>query len=247
MKTLQRILYYFCVSCRPNKSRTVRFAFPLVFVSASFLGAAALLFDDQSYIRIDSTDSVVQAGDNFSINVYVGAHVAVNAVDITLQYPDDQIEIDGIDIGESVITLWTEEPFVEGNTVVMSGGTFRKGFIGEHLIATINATALESGKAEFITEEIQLLAGDGTGGEITVSETGEESLAVFVENEDGTIAGDVTVQIVTDIDGDGNVGIDDVMAFVSAWGDREVIYDFNNDRRMNFTDFSIILADSFLK
>ena len=142
---LKRILYFFCTSCRPNQSRTVRYAFPLIFVAASLLGAAALLHEGQSYIRVESSAQSVVAGETFEIKVFVGAHVPVNAVDIAIRYPEDQIEINTIDTGESVITIWTQDPYVDGDQVILRGGTFRRGFLGEHEVATINATAIESG------------------------------------------------------------------------------------------------------
>ena len=218
-----------------------------MFTAAAFLSAAALLFDDVSYLRLESSKKTVEAGESFLLRVYVGAHVPVNAVDVTIQYPQDEVKINSIDVGESVISIWAQDPYVDGDTVVLRGGTFRKGFLGEHLVATINAEAVETGVAEFATADITLLAGDGSGSEVTVSSLGEESTTLFVTSTDGTIDGDFTLQINTDIDGDGSVGLDDVNDFMAAWQNRNVIYDFNNDNRMNFTDFAIILSDSFFK
>ena len=247
MKQIQRFIYWFFSSFRSQRSRTVRLAFPLVFVSAALLGATALLYEDTSYIRIETTENIVAANERFSIDVFVGANTPVNAVDIAVEFPVDQIEVEGIDTGESVITLWTQDPYVAGNEVILQGGTFRKGFLGEHRIATINARALEEGQAEFTTDSITLLAGDGTGAEIEVTEVGRESVAIRVEAADGIVTGDVAVVIVTDIDGDGNVDFNDILSFLSAWRSQKTIYDFNNDNRMTFVDFSIILADSFLR
>ena len=129
-KFFQRILYTICISCRSNKSHTVNLAFPLVFAAATFLGAAALLHDDVSYVRIETTSQNVSAEEEFSIKVYAGAHVPVNAIDIALSFPEDQIKVKGIDVGESVITIWTREPYIEDGRIIMQGGTFRKGFMG---------------------------------------------------------------------------------------------------------------------
>ena len=247
MKYLKRLLFGVCVACRPNRSRTVRLAFPLVFVAATFLGAAALLHKDQSYLRIESSTEFVNAGESFSVDVFAGAHVPVNAVDIKISFSDTQVEVEGIDVGESVITLWAQDPYIKNDEVILQGGTFRRGFVGEHLIATINLEAKESGTARISADEVTFLAGDGSGNEVTVSDSGEDSLTLFVRNTNGSIEGDVKIEITTDIDGDGEVGLDDVNAFMSAWRKKNIVYDFNNDRRMNFTDFAIILSDSFFK
>lgn len=250
---IKRILYYFCSTCRSNNSRTVRYAFPLTFVVAAVLGAAALNSTDSSYIKLSSNNSQVEAGEYFTIDVFVGAHIAVNAVDVAVAFPEDQIQIIGVDTGESVITIWTKEPYAENGVVYLSGGTFRKGFTGEHLVAQINARAKESGTALFSAENVQLLAGDGRGSAVSIKDTGYESYTLYVgvTGEEGTddfaIAGTVTVGIYTDIDGDGEVSMSDVMAFMDAWGSKNTRYDFNNDGKMSFVDFAIILADSFFK
>lgn len=247
MSWIKRIAYYFCIACKPRKSKTVRYAFSLTFIAAAALSAAALLIDTESYIRIESSEKTIESGKTFAVDVYAGAHVPVNAVNISLSYPEDQVTVSGIDVGRSVITIWAQDPYVDGDTVVLQGGTFRKGFLGEHLIATINFKALHSGRAEFSIADIDLLAGDGTGDSVSVTDLDQNSLAVYVANEDGSLEGVVDFKISTDIDGDGNVGFDDVQTFMSAWSSRVVLYDFNDDSKMNFTDFAIILANSFTR
>jgi hypothetical protein len=241
-----------------KKSRTVRsaFAFPLFFTVAALLGAAVIDSQNESYIRIESSQNTVKAGESFTIDVYVSAHVPVNAVDIALDFPKDQVDITGIDVGRSVITLWTEEPFVENNAVILRGGTFRKGFLGDHLIATINARAETSGLATFEVGDIVLLAGDGTGSRVEVTENSNQRTQLYIANEDGTfyasgdtvgVEGAVTVRILTDIDGDGLVSVNDLSRFMTAWTKRDQIFDFSGDGRMTFRDFGIILSDTFFK
>lgn len=239
-----------------HKSRTVRYAFPLVFLFAALLGASTITSNTQSSIKIVASQQSVRAGDTFQIKVYVEAQVPVNAVDLTLSFPSDQVAVTGIDTGESVITLWTQPPQVLGNSVTLRGGTFRKGFVGEHLIATINATANQTGIATFAVTNETLLAGDGSGSKVTMATDANNTARLYIANKDGTftltdssvagVQGQVQVHIITDIDGDGKVTLADVSRFMGAWGSTTQIYDFNGDNKMNFTDFGIILADSFL-
>jgi len=257
MILIQRVYNWITAPYRHNKSRTVRYAFPLLFATAAFLGASVIDSETQSYITIESSESSVRAEELFTIDVYVSAHVPVNAVDINLTFPEAQIEILGIDTGESVITLWTEQPYVENNSVILRGGTFRKGFQGEHLIATINARANASGLATFEVSDVVLLAGDGSGSSVPVTENENELAKLYVANSDGTfttraqngsgIEATVTVRIVTDIDGDGKVTLADISRFMAAWNSKNEVYDFSGDGRMTFKDFAIILADSFLR
>lgn len=245
-RIIQKFLHYFFYRYK-NNSKTVRYAFPLLFTAVSLIGAALILPTDASYIRLESSTEYIEEGQNFNIDVYAGAHIPINAVSIELTFPAHQMKVFSIDTGESVITLWTEEPTVDGNKVVFSGGTYRRGFLGEHLIGTVNFTALSTGKAEFTTTGVEMYAGDGSGSTVSVADSGGETLVVLVDSEDGTITGSAEVVVFTDINGDGEVNMFDIVAFMSAWRNRQILYDFNRDNRMNFVDFAIILADSFYR
>ena len=112
---------------RPLRGRTVRTMFSLVCtVAAGGLVAAAINSGADSFVRLEPSKNVVAAGDSFSIEVYAVAGEPVNAVDITLSFNDNDVRVQGIDTGESVITLWTEEPVAQNGTVHLSGGTDRK-------------------------------------------------------------------------------------------------------------------------
>lgn len=217
---------------------------------AFLLGAALITSTEASYIKLKASKSVLEAGERFSIDIYAYAHVPVNAVDITLKFEKESVDVLSVEKGQSVLTIWTQEPIVKNDEVILRGGTFRKGFVGEHKIATIELEAKQSGESEMIADNVVLLAGDGKGTPVSVAESTDSSLSVYIydENEDPeNIAVNVTVNILTDIDGDGYVGIRDISAFMGAWssGTTKKIYDFNNDGKMSFKDFSIILANAF--
>ena len=217
---------------------------------AFFLGAALITSTEASYITLKANESVLQAGQRFSIDVYAYAHVPVNAIDVTIKFDEDVVSVRGVDRGQSVLTIWTQEPIIKNGEVILRGGTFRKGFIGEHKIATLELEAKQSGESELIANNVVLLAGDGRGTPVSVAESTDSSVNFYIldENEDPTnIAVTVTLDIKTDIDGDGLVGLRDVSAFLGVWSGSTTgkIYDFNNDGKMSFKDFSIILSDAF--
>lgn len=229
----------------------VRYMFPFVLGLAAVLSASALNSVSYSYIRIAPSTTTLASGDLFSVGIYVNAHVPVNAVDISLSFSEQAVEILGIDRGESVITLWTEDPVAKGGVVTLRGGTFQRGFRGEHLIATVNMKAKQAGQAEFSIGNLSLLAGDGKGTPVLTGKP-EQSKANIIVLEAGSegeeaanISADIAMHIVTDIDGDGRVSLKDISAFLGAWHGRTAVYDFNNDGRMTFRDFAIILAESF--
>lgn len=250
MKWLSQLFYSLCSTCRPNTSSTVRLAFPMLFmVAAAALGAATIVSEKHSYIKLVASTANIEAGKQFWVDVYAYAHTPVNAVDISLAFPKDQVEVIGIDTGQSVLTIWTEKPYVENGSVILRGGTFRRGFVGEHLIATVNMRGRATGIAHFETSGIRFLAGDGAGTEVPASSDSPVSLYIYdAENAPENITAVASLEIVTDLDGDGEVTLRDVSLFMSAWfGDKGSRFDFNNDGHVSFRDFSIILADSFFK
>jgi hypothetical protein len=203
---------------------------------------------DVSYIRLESSQSNVAAGDRFSIDVFAFAHEPVNAVDVTFDFNGDAVEILGVDTGDSVLTIFTEDPIISDTTITIRGGTFRRGFVGEHKLATLQLRAKSTGQTTFRTSETVLLAGDGAGTPVAVSQSNTSNVNVFIYDENtgpSDIRAGIIIEIITDIDGDGEVSLRDISAFMGAWASRERMFDFNGDGRMTFRDFSIILADYF--
>jgi len=227
---------------------TVRFMFPAIVSLMAVLSAAAITATDVSYIRLATSQTTVQAGSRFSIDVYAYAHVPVNAVDITLQFDSSAVEVLGVDTGQSVLTIWTQDPIIENGKVILRGGTFKKGFIREHKIASISVKAKQTGQSEFSTSKVLLLAGDGAGTPVSVADSTDSAVSLYIYDENTSpenIGVNVAINVITDIDGDGNVTLKDISMFMSAWTDKNKIYDFNGDGRMTFRDFSIILANFF--
>jgi hypothetical protein len=217
---------------------------------ALLLGAAAVTGTGASYISLKSTNTTVKTGDRFSVDVYAVATVPVNAVDVTLHFDKSKMKVEGVDRGQSVLTIWTEDPVISGDSIVLSGGTFRNGFIGEHKIATVRLTALSSGQGDFSVSAITFLAGDGKGTPVKTTSSNSSTLSLFVYNEGvnpDAVTSTIAISSATDLDGDGVVNLKDVSSFMGAWSNSSFLYDFNNDGRMTFVDFSIILADVFKK
>lgn len=231
-----------------NSTTTVRYMFPLILGMFAIL-TASVVSSDKSYIKLVPSKTTVMSGESFYIDVFVNAHVPVNAIDVSVDFSSDKVEISGIDTGNSVLTIWTQEPKIENKTIRFSGGTFKRGFIGEHLIGTINVKAKYSGQTEFLVSDASLLAGDGQGSPVIVDKSNSNaktSFYIYDQNEDpAKITANLKVVINADIDGDGNVSLRDISTFMANWSSKSTTYDFNSDGKMNFIDFSIILAKSF--
>jgi len=191
--------------------------------------------------------SSIDKNTQFSVDIFAYAATPVNAVDISIAVPKEFVQVLGIDRGESVITLWTQDPYVENDSVILRGGTYRKGFIGEHKIATLNLKATATGKADFLVRDATLLAGDGKGTPIKISSDNvQSSLYIYPQGErPDNITGAATLVILTDINNDGKVTLADISSFMASWYGSGPLRDFNNDGQMTFRDFSIILAVYF--
>lgn len=229
---------------------TVRYMFPALLTFAALFSLASVTSTQFSYVRLETSENSIEAGERFTVAVYAHSYVPVNAVDVTLSFDKNAVDVLAVDRGQSVLTIWTEDPVIKDNKVKLSGGTFRKGFLGEHEIATIELRAKNTGLGTFEATDVILLAGDGSGTPVPVKKASQASVSFFIydENTDPeTIAVNVKVQIVTDINGDGKVTLADISAFMAAWASTDTTYDFNADGKMTFSDFSIILADFFFK
>jgi hypothetical protein len=250
MSKLFAIIRKIFVKPLPSSNLTVRFMFPLLAGFISILGAAVISSLDSSYIRLEPSQTLVMKGEIFMIDIYASAHVPVNAIDVAITFSPEMVEIESIDTGRSVLTIWTQEPVVENNTIKFGGGTFRRGFVGEHLVATIKAKAKYNGRTEFSITDAKLLAGDGQGTTVKITEkesNTKTSFYIYDQNEDPEkISATLDIKLNPDIDGDGKVTLKDVSVFMTAWHSKKSTFDFNEDGRMNFIDFSIILAKTIL-
>jgi hypothetical protein len=228
-----------------RNTKTVHYAFSFFVLAVLITSIASVIGTEKAAIILETSKTNVATDDVFMVRVYAVATTPVNAISLAIEVPTNMVEVLGIDRGESVITLWTADPRYENGFVYLEGGTYRKGFVGKHLIATINVKAKQSGLANILTNNASLLAGDGRGTEVTTTLDERSESRVKISTAAEITAVDATIVIVSDIDGDGKVTLRDIQSFMTAWFSRSTRYDFNNDGEMSFKDFSILLAKFF--
>lgn len=234
-----------------SSSLTVRYMFPALLSSATVLGFLALSGASyDSYVFLETPSQAVEVGELFPVTIYASAAIPINAIELEVSFSSNNVDVFGVDRGQSVITLWTEDPVIERSTVQLRGGTFKRGFLGEHQIATINFRAKKTGQYTIQTENVRLVAGDGEGTEITAIDVPAATLSFFNFDENTSeeeIRVAIQKKLVTDVNGDGQITLEDISAFMGAWSSKNITFDFNGDGRMTFRDFSIILADFFFQ
>lgn len=233
-------------------SRTVRYAFPAVLMSSVLLIGNVLTSQDQPRILLEVSEEQVRAGEMAYLDVKIDTRTAINAVTIIISAPREKVLIDTIEVSDSVITLWTEEPQVVEDSVVLRGGTFRRGFIGEHTIARIAFTPATTGTFTFMAKDIELVAGDGRGTVITPDASTVRSSTIYaLDAQDSKTVGVVERAVYEQAIraqlgiGDSSIGLRAISQFMSAWSNKGVTYDFDGDGTMSFRDFAILLAYSF--
>lgn len=216
----------------------------------SLIGITTLSSLQSSYIRLEASRSLVESGSQFSIDVYANAQVPVNTVYVKLNLDADYVEVIGIDREQSILTIWTEEPIINNDNVTLRGSTYRKGFLGEQKIATINLRAKKAGPSLVTIEDVVLLTRDDKGKSVNVSGPGQSRLNLYIYDENtnpNNLATKADFLNITDLDGDGKVTSKDISLFVGAWISESSMYDFSGDGKMSFKDFSVILSDFLLK
>lgn len=251
MKLLSKLLQLVLQPYRHPRSRTVRYAFPMVFVSALLLLASVASLEGKPEVLLEVSPTQVVIGEEAYLDVKVRTTSAINALTIIISAPTDKVLMDTVQVSNSVITLWTEEPRVDNGKIILRGGTFRRGFVGEHTIARIAFTPATSGTFAFTADNIELVAGDGAGtvirpdAELVRSDT----LYSFASREDLVAVEDkprfeLAIREQLGIT-DRAIGLRDISRFMSAWSTKATSYDFDGDGAMTFRDFAILLAYSF--
>ncbi len=221
----------------PTSFRTVKFSFSImVGALGAFLLANSISSTNNNFVFLSATKTSFTEGEQFFVDVMVSVDEPINTVSATVNFSSDIIEAEGVNVGRSVLTLWAEEPTITGNQIVFSGGSFKRGFKGEHLLGTIKFIAKKSGQAEVVIKNVKLLAGDGLGSEVVSSIKSGLVLRVYQEGES------IPETTIVDFNGEKEITLKDISIFITNWKNGEKIFDLNKDGKVNLVDFSILLA-----
>ena len=107
-----------------------------------------------------------ETGETFSVELNLDtADSFINAAEIKLDFPKDNLEVLKIEKQGSVFSLWPKEPVFSNETGKISfvGGLPHPGFKGTGKIITINFKAKNEGEAVLCFDESKVLADDGQG------------------------------------------------------------------------------------
>lgn len=218
---------------KPNPG-TVRYAFSLAFLLGMFVGIASVITGDKSGIIIELSSASVPVGEVFSVDLYAEVYEPVNAVRANLVYPTSTLELVEINKTDSVISLWTTEPYVKSGIVYIEGGSYRRGFVGKHKLISLSFKVLDANIAKLNVTDIALLSGDGTGRELPHDEVRTLTLnsePIYEELQKINLNEKITIK--------------EISIFMADWTAKTNKNDFDNDGSVSMKDFSILLNRYF--
>jgi len=104
-------------------------------------------------------------GQNFSVVVYVSSKdQATNAVQGTVSFPADKLQLASLSKGGSIISLWVQEPSISGGSANFEGVILNPGFTGgSGKVITLNFKVKAAGEAQLAFSSGSVLANDGQG------------------------------------------------------------------------------------
>jgi len=218
---------------RYKNSSTVKYMFSLVFLLSLYAVIALVISSNDNKIIISVPATAMEQKKIFPIDIFAEVFEPVNALRLEISISGTaDVEVFGIDRGQSVITLWTEDPYVANNIIYLEGGTYRRGFVGKHKIATLQMRALKDGDIQLTVRSVEFLAGDGTGRNVTVGLSPTAKVKI----------GENVLDNRSRIDINQPIGLRDISIFMADWRSGKSEFDFNNDGKVNFVDFSILLS-----
>lgn len=122
-----------------------------------------------------------ELGDTFLVDLRIDTEECINAFDVKFNFAKDLVAVKDVSLGESIITLWLEEPKIGQGTISFSGG-IPGGYCGiisgdpgrTNLLARIIFKSLNLGTVEInFNPESQVLLNDGlaTKADLTLRDT----------------------------------------------------------------------------
>ena len=195
------------------------------------------------------SDKTLAVGDTATIDLDVNANVPINALGVSVNYPQDSLEVVGFSKERSFLNLWTQDTTLkEGSGELdFSGGTTRQGGItGTSTALTITVRAKKAGPATISVDNIQVFAADNKG---TALENASHPITFNIASPEAAGGGSITASVPQpsppspDVNGDGRVSILDVslliMHLVMPYDSR---YDLNMDGSIGLSDLSVLFS-----
>jgi hypothetical protein len=186
-----------------------------------------------------------------ALDLIITAKTPINALEATIAYPDNLLEIFDVTRNEDTFSLWphseTHDPAVNLRELHVVAGTVRRGgFVGTSTIATLHVRAKSVGSAELSFNSIEVTASDGKG--TPVPARAHPFAYTIAERRLSSSGNSASISVAEtaptpDLDRDGSVTIVDVsILLIRIFGPYDRQFDLDRDGALGISDLSAILA-----
>lgn len=180
------------------------------------------------FISPDSGTYLVN--NKFSVSVKLDTDKEINAVQATILFPTDKLEVISLLQEKSILSFWVAEPSYSNTEGMIQfiGGLPNPGFKGEGEIFTVVFRPKKEGRVQIKFKEGLVLANDGRGTNILREQRG--AFYTFVSESPA------------DLNDDGFIDIADLAILLSNWGvPKNPKADINKDGRVDIMDVSMFI------
>jgi hypothetical protein len=135
-----------------------------IFLFALFFSLFVFGFCQAATLYLMPQSQNIYKGDNFIVDLQLDTESEqINTVEVNLNFPSNLFDIISYEKESSILTIWPEEPKLDGNNLSFIGG-IPKGFSGKGSLLKVNLFAKEIGDAAIsFNENSKTLLNDGRG------------------------------------------------------------------------------------
>lgn len=113
-------------------------------------------------LRFDK--KTIDIGEKVTLSVKLSADEYINAIALTLNFPEDILEVENISTGNSIIAAWIEPPKMISNGEIKISGIVPGGFVGENgQLFSVNFRSRDKGMVSIYLSGVEGLKNDGLG------------------------------------------------------------------------------------
>jgi Cohesin domain len=220
-------------------------------VVALLASATSSLQDEATIIYFSpSTHEAMLVGDSVDVDININAHTSINAVGITVQFPQESFEMTGISKSKSFLDLWTEETKIseESGEVHFSGGTLSDGGrIGLGTVLTLTLRAKKAGSATLSFKDAEIFKHDGRGETVPVTMRSLNFSIADIPSSAPAASREAVLEFKntqpTDFNSSGSASLLDMSILtLHLFGPYSPRYDLNKDGKLNLIDLSVFFT-----
>lgn len=150
-----------------KKSAKFTFAFIAMFLAVPIFSARA------ATLYLSPSGGEYEVSRTILVDVLLNSSgEPINAVDVSIAYPTDLLEVKSVSKSKSILSLWPKEPVYSNGRLSFSGGVPAPGFNGTGNNLTISFLAKKEGEARLAITDGLVLAADGRGTNVLASRSG---------------------------------------------------------------------------